>query len=79
MSSTVLAVIYCSKKKMVVEIHLRCFWHWECMRSTGKYSLLSKGCTSFPQLIEYSYLTSRVREGSLLPLFDLSLIKGEGQ
>lgn len=25
MSSTVLAVIYCSKKKMIVETHLKCF------------------------------------------------------
>lgn len=25
MSSTVLAVIYCSKKKLMVEIHLKCF------------------------------------------------------
>lgn len=25
MSSTVLVVTYCSKKKMIVEIHLKCF------------------------------------------------------
>lgn len=39
------------KKKMIVKICLKCLWHGECMRSTDKCSLLSKGCRSFPQFL----------------------------